>query len=127
MTAHRFVDYRVDADGVAVLRWNRPDARNALLPEMTDEAMAALDEAASDDTVRALVLSGAGDAFSAGADLKLMGRGDRLGGRRSRAGGAAATASRGPGSCSTSRSRRSQPSTARSRGWRAPGRSRATS
>jgi enoyl-CoA hydratase/carnithine racemase len=79
MTAHRFVDYRVDADGVAVLRWNRPDARNALLPEMTDEAMAALDEAASDDAVRTLVLSGAGDAFSAGADLKLMGRGDRLG------------------------------------------------
>ena len=79
MTAHRFVDYRVDADGVAVLRWNRPDARNALLPEMTDEAMAALDDAASDDAVRALVLSGAGDAFSAGADLKLMGRGDRLG------------------------------------------------
>src|SRR5262245_42762818 len=79
MTARRFVDYRVDADGVAVLCWNRPDARNALLPEMTEEAMAALDEAASDDAVRALVLSGAGEAFSAGADLKLMGRGDRLG------------------------------------------------
>jgi 2-(1,2-epoxy-1,2-dihydrophenyl)acetyl-CoA isomerase len=79
MSAYRYVDYRVEDDGVAVLCWNRPEARNALLPEMADEATAALDQAASDDRVRALVLSGAGDSFSAGADLKLMGRGDRLG------------------------------------------------
>jgi 2-(1,2-epoxy-1,2-dihydrophenyl)acetyl-CoA isomerase len=79
VTTYRYVDYRVEADGVAVLRWNRPEARNALLPEMTDEAVAALDEAAADAAVRALVLSGTGEAFSAGADLKLMGSGDRLG------------------------------------------------
>jgi 2-(1,2-epoxy-1,2-dihydrophenyl)acetyl-CoA isomerase len=79
MTSFRHVEYRLDPDGVALLRWNRPEARNALLPEMTDEAIAALEAAASDERVRALVLSGAGAAFSAGADLKLMGRDDRLG------------------------------------------------
>jgi 2-(1,2-epoxy-1,2-dihydrophenyl)acetyl-CoA isomerase len=79
MSGDEHVEYRVEPSGVAILRWNRPDARNALLPEMTEAAMAALDRAAADDGVRALVLTGAGDAFSAGADLKLMGRGDRLG------------------------------------------------
>jgi 2-(1,2-epoxy-1,2-dihydrophenyl)acetyl-CoA isomerase len=79
MSGDAHVDYRVEPGGVAVLRWNRPESRNALLPEMTEAAMAALDVAAEDAAVRALVLTGAGDAFSAGADLKLMGRGDRLG------------------------------------------------
>jgi 2-(1,2-epoxy-1,2-dihydrophenyl)acetyl-CoA isomerase len=79
MSGDADVEYRVEPDGVAILRWNRPAARNALLPEMTEAAMAALDRAAVDGSVRALVLTGAGDSFSAGADLKLMGRGDRLG------------------------------------------------
>jgi 2-(1,2-epoxy-1,2-dihydrophenyl)acetyl-CoA isomerase len=79
MSAYRYVDYRVEENGVAVLCWNRPEARNALLPEMTEEALAALAEAGADERVQALVLSGSGDSFSAGADLKLMGRGDRLG------------------------------------------------
>lgn len=79
MSEFRFIEYRVATDGVALLEWNRPDARNALLPEMTDEAMAALDQAAADPSVRALVLTGKGAAFSAGADLKLMGQSDRAG------------------------------------------------
>ncbi len=62
-----------------MLRWNRPEAKNALLPEMTDEACDALRRAAADSNVRALVLSGVGDAFSAGADLKNLSRPDRLG------------------------------------------------
>jgi 2-(1,2-epoxy-1,2-dihydrophenyl)acetyl-CoA isomerase len=78
MSGFQHVQYRVD-DGVAFLLWNRPEAKNAMLPEMNDEAGEALRLAAADPAVRALVLSGVGDAFSAGADLKLMGRADRLG------------------------------------------------
>lgn len=78
MAGFTHVQYRVE-DGVAFLLWNRPEAKNAMLPEMNDEAGEALRLAAADPEVRALVLSGVGDAFSAGADLKLMGRTDRLG------------------------------------------------
>lgn len=74
-----YVDYRVEDGGVAVLLFDRPEVKNAFLPELTDEAAAALANAAADPAVRALVLTGKGDAFSAGADLKLMGRSDRLG------------------------------------------------
>lgn len=79
MSDFQHVLYEVDADGIGTLLWNRPEARNALLPEMTDEAGQALARAAEDPAVKVLVLSGAGAAFSAGADLKLMARGDRLG------------------------------------------------
>jgi 2-(1,2-epoxy-1,2-dihydrophenyl)acetyl-CoA isomerase len=78
MSDFRYVRYSV-VDGIAEILWNRPEAKNAMLPEMNDEAGEALRRAAADPSVRALVLSGAGAAFSAGADLKLMGRGDRLG------------------------------------------------
>lgn len=79
MSEFRYVRYAVDETGVATLSWNRPEVKNALLPEMTDEAGEALARAAADPAVQALVLSGVGEAFSAGADLKLMGRPDRLG------------------------------------------------
>lgn len=78
MPEFQYVRYGVE-DGIALLLWNRPEAKNAMLPEMNDEAGEALRLAAADPSVRALVLSGVGDAFSAGADLKLMGRADRLG------------------------------------------------
>ena len=66
-------------DGVATITLNRPAALNALLPEMGDQLAALVDRAEGDDLVRVIVLTGAGRAFSAGADLKLMGRADRLG------------------------------------------------
>lgn len=70
--------YAVD-DGIATITLNRPEALNALLPEMNDRLPALVDQAEADDAVRVLVLTGAGAAFSAGADLKQMGRADRLG------------------------------------------------
>jgi 2-(1,2-epoxy-1,2-dihydrophenyl)acetyl-CoA isomerase len=67
------------ADGIATITLNRPESLNALLPEMSDQLVALVAKADADDAVRAIVLTGAGKAFSAGADLKLMGRPDRLG------------------------------------------------
>jgi 2-(1,2-epoxy-1,2-dihydrophenyl)acetyl-CoA isomerase len=67
------------SDGIATITLNRPQSLNALLPEMSDRLTELVAQADADDAVRVIVLTGAGNAFSAGADLKLMGRADRLG------------------------------------------------
>jgi enoyl-CoA hydratase len=57
-------------DTVAVLTINRPDKLNALNNKVHQEGVAALDELRSDDAVRVLVITGAGEkAFVAGADI----------------------------------------------------------
>ena len=58
------------AGGVATIRLNRPDALNALNGQMGAELRDAIFEVADDDGVRAVLLTGAGRGFSAGADLK---------------------------------------------------------
>jgi 2-(1,2-epoxy-1,2-dihydrophenyl)acetyl-CoA isomerase len=58
----------VDA-GVMTLTMNRPEVLNALNPAMLDGLSAALAVAKADDSVRALILTGAGRGFCAGADL----------------------------------------------------------
>lgn len=55
---------------VAVITMNRPSVKNALNTRLTKELGAALHKAAEDHSVRAVVLTGAGGAFCAGADLK---------------------------------------------------------
>ncbi len=57
---------------VQVLVLDRQEALNAFSPELIDELIAALDDAAADPGVRAVVLTGAGRAFSAGADISRM-------------------------------------------------------
>jgi enoyl-CoA hydratase len=57
------------ADGVAVVRLDRPEKRNALSIALRDEMSDSLDRLAADDALRALVVTGAGDTFSAGFDL----------------------------------------------------------
>lgn len=57
-------------EGVLVLTMNRPDKRNALNLALMEALVAALGEADKSDAARAIVLTGAGKAFSAGADLK---------------------------------------------------------
>jgi len=57
-------------DGVGVLTLNRPDQMNAVNGLMFRELKAGLDEAAADDGIRVLVLTGAGRAFCAAADMK---------------------------------------------------------
>ncbi len=61
------------ADGVAVLRLTDPDRRNAINNVMVDEIGAALDTLESDGTTQALVVTGEGKAFCAGADLSQLG------------------------------------------------------
>ena len=61
----------VDTDGgVTTLTLNRPEALNALTSGLRVELLAALKTAARDSAVRAVVLTGAGRAFCAGADLR---------------------------------------------------------
>ena len=60
---------RRDGD-VAVITLNRPEALNALNREATRALTAAVDDAARDDGVGAIVVTGSGRAFCAGADLK---------------------------------------------------------
>jgi enoyl-CoA hydratase/carnithine racemase len=54
---------------VATITLNRPQALNAISPQMTAELHAALDEADADADVRAIILTGAGRGFSAGYDI----------------------------------------------------------
>jgi enoyl-CoA hydratase/carnithine racemase len=61
-----------DARGVATLTLNRPQAFNALSEELLGQLQTELDALAADDTVRVLVLAGAGKAFCAGHDLREM-------------------------------------------------------
>ena len=56
-------------DGVLLVELNRPDRRNAIDGEMADALRLAFENAADDGTVRAVILTGKGGAFSAGGDL----------------------------------------------------------
>jgi enoyl-CoA hydratase/carnithine racemase len=57
------------ADGVLTITLNRPDRLNAFTATMGRELIAAFDAADADDDVRAIVVTGAGRGFCAGADL----------------------------------------------------------
>lgn len=63
------ITYDVDADGIALVTLNRPDRLNAFNRTMMLELIAALDRADGDDSVRAVIFTGAGRAYCAGADL----------------------------------------------------------
>jgi 2-(1,2-epoxy-1,2-dihydrophenyl)acetyl-CoA isomerase len=58
------------ADGVATITLDRPDALNSLEATLKAELVGAFRQAARDDSVRAVILTGAGRAFCAGQDLK---------------------------------------------------------
>jgi methylglutaconyl-CoA hydratase len=63
---------QVDAEGNAAVVLNRPEVRNAFDPEMVEALTAALKKLAADPRVRAVVLSGSGGNFCAGADIEHM-------------------------------------------------------
>jgi 2-(1,2-epoxy-1,2-dihydrophenyl)acetyl-CoA isomerase len=60
--------YHAD-NGVAVIRFNRPQALNAMTLDLMAELGAAFDRAAADAAVRAIILTGEGRGFCSGADL----------------------------------------------------------
>ncbi|MDB5969978.1 MAG: Enoyl-CoA hydratase [Hydrocarboniphaga sp.] len=68
MTSFETVLYHVDRR-VATITMNRPEALNAFNRQLRHDLMQAIFQAAADDEIRAVVLTGAGRAFSAGADL----------------------------------------------------------
>jgi len=69
--------YGVD-DKVATITLNRPDRLNAWTTVMEHEVRQAMAEAAGDDAVRVIVLTGAGRGFCAGADMSLLSSVDNL-------------------------------------------------
>ena len=69
MSEFETVKYEQD-DSVAVITINRPDAMNSFDDALRRDLLAACEEAAGDSAIRAVVLTGEGRSFSAGADLK---------------------------------------------------------
>ena len=68
-TTPKPVKVQIEA-GIAWVTLNRPEKRNAMNPALNAEMIKVLDEIEEDDSAAVLVLTGAGDAFSAGMDLK---------------------------------------------------------
>jgi methylglutaconyl-CoA hydratase len=57
---------------IGILTLNRPEKRNALHPEMVRQMKVKLNEAAEDDSLKVLIITGEGKAFCAGADLEYL-------------------------------------------------------
>lgn len=70
MPTYETVLYEIPAPGVARITQNRPEARNAQNYQLTYDLNAAFDEAAADESVKVIILAGAGPHFSAGHDLR---------------------------------------------------------
>jgi len=73
MSDYETLIYEVQ-NNTALITMNRPERRNALNMKLNKELLAAFQQAAADEAVRAVVLTGAGDGFCAGADLTLFGQ-----------------------------------------------------
>jgi crotonobetainyl-CoA hydratase len=65
-------------DRVGIITLNRPDSMNAVNGALSTAVGEALEEASADPQVRAIVVTGAGRAFCAGADLKAIARGGSI-------------------------------------------------
>jgi len=69
LSSNGVVAYDVE-DGIAWVRFNRPDKRNAMSPTLNRDMMEVLDALEFRDDVGVLVLSGEGASWTAGMDLK---------------------------------------------------------
>jgi 2-(1,2-epoxy-1,2-dihydrophenyl)acetyl-CoA isomerase len=63
------------SDGIATITLNRPERMNAFTPQMLDEWLNALQNAHTDDDIRAVILTGTGRGFCTGADVVRTGEG----------------------------------------------------
>jgi 2-(1,2-epoxy-1,2-dihydrophenyl)acetyl-CoA isomerase len=68
-------------NGVATLTLDRPEKHNAMSDEMWNALDAHLADVAADEKVRAVILTGAGRAFSSGGDVAIMGKADTIASR----------------------------------------------
>ncbi|MEM3758938.1 MAG: enoyl-CoA hydratase-related protein [Saccharolobus sp.] len=59
-------------ENIGIIKLNRPDKLNAINFQMVDELVKALDDLEKDDTIKVVIITGNGRAFSAGADVKEM-------------------------------------------------------
>lgn len=66
------VEVAIDDFHVALVRLNRPEARNALSAEMREQIATSLERLDADPEVRCIVIAGADDYFAAGADIRAM-------------------------------------------------------
>jgi len=73
MTTYETLTLTVDDDGIALLTLNRPEALNAFNLTMAQELLSFWSERATEDDIRAVVVTGAGRAFCAGMDLSREG------------------------------------------------------
>lgn len=64
------IEFSVDHEGIALLRVNRPEARNALTWVAQTAFAEAVGDAGRDSSIRALIVTGAGETFVSGGDLK---------------------------------------------------------
>lgn len=72
MSSYEAIELKVADNGVARLTLNRPDARNAMSQQMIDELANVAGRLRDDTDIRVVVLSGNGEVFCAGGDLKGM-------------------------------------------------------
>ena len=85
MADHEFTQILYDvSDRVATITLHRPDKLNAFTGTMMREMIAAFDLVDADDDVRAVIVTGSGRAFCAGADLSSGGETFARGGSRRR-------------------------------------------
>ncbi|GFE86809.1 crotonase/enoyl-CoA hydratase family protein [Steroidobacter agaridevorans] len=70
--SYQTIRYEV-SEGILTLTLHRPEQMNAFTPEMANELIDAFQRASGDDTVRAIIVTGAGKAFCAGMDLSAPG------------------------------------------------------
>jgi 2-(1,2-epoxy-1,2-dihydrophenyl)acetyl-CoA isomerase len=71
MSEYETIQYEMQ-ENVALLTLNRPERRNAMNRELNRELLAGFERAAGDDQVRAVLVTGAGKGFCAGADLAIF-------------------------------------------------------
>ncbi|MRG91515.1 enoyl-CoA hydratase/isomerase family protein [Polyangium spumosum] len=70
--AYGMIEVATKESGALWITLKNPARKNAIGPAMVNELLWALEDAASDDSVRSIVLTGAGDAFCAGGDFAQM-------------------------------------------------------
>src|SRR5215468_8585883 len=76
MAAKKYEAIKVEKrDGITWVTFNRPDKRNAMSPQMHLDMDEVLEELAADDETQVLVITGAGESFSSGQDIRLYFRG----------------------------------------------------